>query len=416
VSGPLRVAITTRAVFPLHGHGGLERSVYDLSRHLAANGVDVTVITRTPSVAPAHDAIHPDVRVRFVPYRTFPLAGRRGTTVLDRSTAYPLFGLRAGAVAAGMVERGEADIVHGFGASVLGYARRRQALGAPLVLNPQGLEEFGATDPSRARLKRLAYYPLQRAVLACARRADAVIATDRALEPAVRRHLGVTDAKIATIPNALDLAGLDAMATAADGTRIRLAAEIGRDEIVLLSVGRLEENKGFHLLVQALAALREHSGVLATRPWRWVVVGAGPFRSALSDAIGAAGIGSHVFFAGRAADRDLHAWYEAADLFVHPTLYEGSSLVTLEAMAHRRAAVVTRAGGLPDKVHDGVNGWIVEPGDPSALAAAISGALADPQRLARMGEAGRRIVEEQFSWTVAVRDTIALYQRLLPKS
>ena len=132
--------------------------------------------------------------------------------MIDRSTAYPLFGLRAGAVAAGMVERGEADIVHGFGASVLGYARRRHSLKAPLVLNPQGLEEFGATDPSRATLKRLGYLPLRRAVIACARRADAVIATDRALEPAVRAHLGVPDRKIYTIPNALDLAQVDALA------------------------------------------------------------------------------------------------------------------------------------------------------------------------------------------------------------
>ncbi len=54
---------------------------------------------------------------------------------------------------------------------------------------------------------------------------------------------------------------------------------------------------------------------------------------------------------GRAEDSDLHAWYEAATLFVHPTLYEGSSLVTLEAMAHRRAVVATSAGGLPDKVN-----------------------------------------------------------------
>ena len=74
---------------------------------------------------------------------------------------------------------GGVDIVHGFGASVLGYARRRQPSAAPLVLNPQGLEEFGATDPSRAPIKRAAYFPLRRAVLACARAADCVIATDR---------------------------------------------------------------------------------------------------------------------------------------------------------------------------------------------------------------------------------------------
>ena len=70
-----------------------------------------------------------------------------------------------------------------------------------------------------------------------------------------------------------------------------------------------------------------------------------------------------------------------ATLFVHPTLYEGSSLVTLEAMAHRRAVVATNAGGLPDKVRPGVNGWLVAPGDPAALAAAISGVAGDTRTL-----------------------------------
>jgi len=120
-----------------------------------------------------------------------------------------------------------------------------------------------------------------------------------------------------------------------------------------------------------------------------------------------------VHFAGRIDDRNLHAWYEAADLFVHPTLYEGSSLVTLEAMAHRRAVVASAAGGIPDKVRPGQNGWLVAPGDPSALAAAISGALADPARLAHYGLAGRQIVEREFSWTAAGDATVALYRELL---
>ena len=408
-----RVAIVARSVYPIHGTGGLERSVYDLARHLVERDVRVTVITRLPPEGGSHRA--EGIEFRYVPYRTFPGAGRRGTTVIDRSTAYPLFGLRAGAVAAELVERGEVDIVHGFGASVLGYARRRPSLKAPLVLNPQGMEEFGATDPSRAGLKRLAYLPLRKAVLACARRADAVIATDRALEPAIRQHLHVADDRIRTIPNALDLREVDALADVDDGVRVRKSAGVGEGEIVLLSVGRLEENKGFHMLAAALGALKEHSGRLAQERWRWVIAGAGPFRGRLERAIADAGIGPHVHFVGKVSDADLHAWYEGADLFVHPTLYEGSSLVTLEAMAHRRACVVTRAGGLPDKVHNGVNGWIVEPGDPSALAAAISGAISDPERLARYGAAGRAIVEREFSWTAAADATLALYADLLAR-
>jgi glycosyltransferase involved in cell wall biosynthesis len=408
----IRVAIVARSVFPIHGLGGLERSVYDLARHLVRRDAGVTVITRTPRSSAPPVTIDPHVTLRFVPYRTFPGAGRRGTTVIDRSTAYPLFGLRAGALAAELVSNGEVDIVHGFGASVLGYARRRAALRAPLVLNPQGLEEFGATNPGRARLKRLGYLPLRRAVVACARRADAVIATDRALELAVREHLRVPDEKIRTIPNALDLDELDRLASPDDGARMRASLD---NCIVLLSVGRIEENKGFHVLAAALAALKEHSGRFAREPWHWVIVGAGPYRGRLERVIADAGLVPNVLLTGRLEDRELHAWYEAADLFVHPTLYEGSSLVTLEAMAHRRACVVTNAGGLADKVVNGVNGWIVQPGNPSALAAAISGALEDPERLRRMGAAGRQIVEREFSWTSAVEKTLSLYRELLAR-
>jgi glycosyltransferase involved in cell wall biosynthesis len=413
VSDPLRVAIVARSVFPLHGLGGLERSVYDLARYLAAHDARVTLITRTPPKTPAADAIAPGIDMRFVPYRSFPMAGRRGTTVLDRSTAYPIFGARAGKLASQLVDEGRIDIVHGFGASVLGYARRRPPARAPLVLNPQGLEEFGATDPSRARLKRAAYLPLRRAVIACARAADCVIATDRALEPAVLTHLRVPRERVRIIPNALDLSIVDSLAGPADGARIRQSAGIARDQTVLLSVGRIERNKGFHVLADALHALAAHSGAIADGRWRWVIAGDGPYRRGLAATVRDRGLTRHVVFTGRVADPDLHAWYEAADLFVHPTLYEGSSLVTLEAMAHRRAVVATTAGGLPDKVRTGINGWLVAPGDAAALAAAISGALGDPARLASMGEAGRAIVEREFSWEAAGAATLRLYGDLL---
>ena len=401
-----------RAVFPLHGLGGLERSVYDLVRYLARSNVEVTLITRPPESG-AGAITDPGITTRFVPYRTFPLAGRRGTTVLDRSTAYPLFGERAGRLAWSLVKDGHVDLVHGFGASVLGYARRRSTSTAPLVLNPQGLEEFGATDPSKARVKRAVYFPLRRAVVACAGAADRIIATDRALEPAVLMHLKVERSKVRVIPNALDLSSIDGLATSEDGRRLRGNAGIGAHDAVLLSVGRLEHNKGFQVLVSALAALRDRAGRIGEGRWKWVLLGDGPYRRSLESAIREAGISAQTVMAGRVSDADLHGWYEAADLFVHPTLYEGSSLVTLEAMAHRKAVVATRAGGLPDKIEPGVNGWLVPPGDASALAAAISGALGQPDRLPEMGNVGRARVERQFSWEAAGAAVLQLYDELL---
>ena len=213
-----------------------------------------------------------------------------------------------------------------------------------------------------------------------------------------------------TIPNAVDLGQLDRLATAADGAALRRPGET-----VLLSVGRLEENKGFHVLAAALGALRERG--ISDR--RRVAVGDRGHRTLPRDASNGRsrmpGLAPALSSLDGPATAELHAWYEAADVFVHPTLYEGSSLVTLEAMAHRRACVVTRAGGLPDKVTNGVNGWIVAPGDPSALAAAISGALSDPERRVTMGQAGRAIVEREFSWTAAADRTLRLYADLLSR-
>ena len=242
----MKVALVARSVYPLHGYGGLERHVYDLARALADRDVDVTLVTRPPVKDRewSGSSVHPLVKVEFVPYRTFPLAGRRGTTVLDRSTAYPIFGLRAGRRARDLVERGRADIVHGLGASVLGYARARRTASAPLVLNPQGLEEFGATDASRARLKRAAYLPLRRAVLTCAAAADVVIATDRSLESVVRHHLNVPAERVRTIPNALDLVAIDTLTDPVFIADLRRRADIGAGDVVLFSAGRLEENKG----------------------------------------------------------------------------------------------------------------------------------------------------------------------------
>jgi glycosyltransferase involved in cell wall biosynthesis len=413
---PLRVAVLGRSVYGLHGVGGLERHLFDLVRHHLAEGWHVSLITRTPAHADGVDPArwrpvrdHPRCTVHFVPYRSFPLAGRRGTTIVDRSTAYPWFGRRAGALAATMVRSANVDVVYGVGASVWGYARsHRPGSGAPLVLNPQGLEEFGGIDGAYggSRLKAVGYAPLRAVVRACARRADAVIATDCAIEPAVRRHLPVSGDRVRTIPNGLDVVEGDRLVDPAAGRTIRAEHGIAGDEPLLLSVGRVEANKGFADLADALACM-------TASPWRWVLVGDGPNRTSLAARIAALGLSERMRLVGRVDDRTLHAWYDAADLFVHPTRYEGSSLVTLEAMLHRKPVVATRAGGLPDKVLPGQTGWLTEPGDPQALAAALDEAIRARQVWRRFGQAGRDVLEMTFDWRVIQQQFRLLYDELL---
>jgi glycogen synthase len=144
-----------------------------------------------------------------------------------------------------------------------------------------------------------------------------------------------------------------------------------------------------------------------------VVVGDGPFRSRLERAVADAGIGARARLCGRVGDAMLHAWYEAASLFVHPTLYEGSSIVTLEAMAHRRPVVATTAGGLPDKVRPGETGWLVPPGEPAALATALRHAIAARQAWPAMGAAGRALAEREFSWTHSAERMLSVCAELV---
>jgi glycogen synthase len=398
----LRVAVLSRSVYPLHRYGGLERHVFDLVRCLLARDVRITLITppasRDRPTDPQAESVfrHPQLTLNHVPYVTFPLANRRGTTILDRSTAYPLFGWRAGRVASRLSAAGEVDIVHGLGASVLGYAVAERERKVPLVFNPQGLEEFGATDPARAPLKRLGYAPLRAAVRRCATAADRVIATDRALVGPVKTHLHVPDNVVRIIPNAVELADCDRPDSPSQARAVRERAGLESGDVLLLSAGRLEANKGFGILVRALAHLSNRQALPGR--WRWALVGDGPMRSDLQGQIAAAALQDRAILQGRVDSAELHGWYEAA---------------TLEAMAHRKPIVATRAGGLPDKVVPGRTGWLVPPGDAEALAGAIREAISDRSRLEIMGAAGRSLVEKEFSWRVATDRLLDVYGELM---
>jgi starch synthase len=79
-------------------------------------------------------------------------------------------------------------------------------------------------------------------------------------------------------------------------------------------------------------------------------------------------------------------------------------------MACGTPVVASRVGGIPEVVLDGETGWLVEPGDATALGQALREALADPERARRMGEAGRRRVEAQFAWDRIADRTLAVYR------
>lgn len=376
----MNILIASRAVAPLHARGGLERAVADLCNGLTARGHAITLITTAPTTTQHNGQILDVHLLRTVPWQSLP--GLRYGSAFDRAFAYPrLVRAVAGEIAA-MAERFDAAIGMGALAAALAPARRSGQI-RRFIHNPQGMEEFFG-HPA----KRLILRPQQRLVRRSARHADAVVATDAVLVPTVQRTLHVPRDRIAVIPNGIDLARLDRLR----GGTIPTPSE--SDLLAFVSVGRIVPNKGLDLLAAALGSIRDD----LPRGWRWQHVGDGPARGALDAAITRAGIAPHTHLLGAVGDANLHRTLAAATLFVHPTRYEGSSLVTLEAMAHGLPVIAAAAGGIPDKVIEGVTGWLVPPGDAARLAAAILHAATLPRpTLAAMGAAGRTRVVEDFS-------------------
>jgi glycosyltransferase involved in cell wall biosynthesis len=397
----MRIAMVSRRVHPAHGPGGMERKVYDLACRLASRGVAVDLFTETPrdvSRATAASAAMPDgVILHWVPGRWLPIGDRKGTVVIDRITNYPLWTRRVARWLRG-AQYEPADAVHAHGLAGSGFAD--VDVGAPLVLSVEGLEEFQVP----AGLKRWAYAPFRRRMRRAAAAASIVVATDAALQPVVERHLGIAVSDQALIPNAVDPAACRMLVDAARGEQLRRQMGVADAAPLFVSLGRLVPNKGFDVMIEAL-------GNVAPRlpdDWAWVLIGDGPQRTALQAAARRARIDGHVVLAGALPDGDLHSLVAAADWFVHPTLYEGSSIATLEAMAHGLPVVATRAGGLPDKVRDGQTGFLVAPGDAEALGSALLRTTgADGPML---GGAGRRLCEAEFGWDVVVDRYLDLYR------
>ncbi|MCM2254396.1 MAG: glycosyltransferase family 4 protein [Vicinamibacteria bacterium] len=396
------MALVARGAYPLHPPGGMEKAVYLLARHLAARGVETVLYTR-----PAHDGT-PGVAFpgEVVPIAYGALPGLRHGRVLDRTLLYPGFARRAGAAVAAAVRAGRVDVVDAQGLCALGYGRLRErdaALRAPLVMNPQGLEEHRTRG-----FKRLALSRLRRLSREAARLADRVVATDASARDEVVRLLGVPSARVVTLPNGIDPDEIRAR-TPTDPAAFVAARwpALATARPLLLSVGRLEVYKGFADTLAALRLLRSRGALPAAAAW--AVAGDGPLLAALRQAAPEL----PVVALGRVDDEALHALFACADLFVHVPHFEGSSLVTLEAMAHGRPLLASRAGGLVDKVVDGETGRLVPAADPAALADALEDVLADPERARAWGARGRERALLEFAWPALAARVEALYRELL---
>ncbi|MFB9311965.1 glycosyltransferase family 4 protein [Nocardioides plantarum] len=166
--------------------------------------------------------------------------------------------------------------------------------------------------------------------------------------------------------------------------------------------------KGIATLLEAFAKLRTERDIeliLVTKP------SPGGRTEKLIERLG---IGPHVRFVHGISDPELVELMGSAQLACVPSLYEGFSLPTAELMACATPLVVSRAGAIPEVVGpDGECADLVTPGDVEELKQAIAVLLDDPERRARMGEAGRRRVQKLFSWRAVATKVAAAYEEVI---
>ena len=386
----MRVAYCIRALFPQHGYGGLERAGTELMEHLLASGVDIALFTRRLPYNQPLRATNSTARltIRTADYGHLPL---RPNSIPARLTNYRSFVETLGRYVSGFARAGLIDAIYAHGLCAWGV-RRASEWGVPLVVNPHGLEEFKTPD----KLKRLAYVPFRRWIRAGCQAADRVVATDAAMHDEVARLLNIDPRKVVVLPNGIDLMKVRAYSNPQVQADLieRWPHLRGGDAVIRgISVGRLEQNKGFEHLLRALSEAKAELGT----DWVWMLVGEGSLRPQLERLSGEFGLDQNLFFAGRVNESELHNLYDLSDIFAHPTLFEGSSLVTLEAMAHGLPIIASATGGIPDKVSNEINGFLTTPGDVIALAKHISWIAAHPHERAEMGRRSD-VAVTAFDW------------------
>ncbi|MCS3824342.1 glycosyltransferase [Salinibacter ruber] len=367
----MNIVTTVNSLDP--SEGGVPECVQAMFTHLAQVGVDVEIVTGRPNLdAPVLEPTHPAVTTTYVTARGHVRRHARLWKTLSRRLAAT-----------------RPDVVHDHGLwlpSNIISAVETYRRGVPHVVSPHGMLEPWAIQ-HRGWKKKAAWYGYQRTIL---ERADVLHAT-APMEAQNLRDFGLS-APIAVIPNGVPLP---------DTWKQEPSSENRRQALFL---SRIHPKKGLPNLIEAWSRVQ---------PDGWDLIIAGPdendHRREVAAAVEEHGLGDVVSFPGPVRGEDKWALYRESDLFVLPTHSENFGVVVAEALASGIPALTTT--GAPWRVLGEEDcGWWTEPKVDtiaSALADAVS--RSDEERLA-MGQRGRGVVEERFSWAHVAEELRTVYE------
>jgi len=234
-------------------------------------------------------------------------------------------------------------------------------------------------------------------------KSDKIISVSNELNEDIQKQFNIPASNLVTIPNGIDIDKFKPIST--DDLKEILNL---KDKKIILSVGRIDEQKGFQLLIKALPEILKKFEV------KLVIVGTGPYLRSLKSMAEKRGLQDKVIFAGRVSDEDLPKYYNLADVFAFPTLrLEGLPYVIPEAMACGRPVISSRIGGIPTAIENGRDGILIEPGNLDELTKNILYLLENEDAANAMGKRAREKVINELSLDKMVEDTIKVYEDVL---
>ncbi len=281
-----------------------------------------------------------------------------------------------------LLQKIDFDLVVGFDIDGFLYSRLSHRL--PFVASIKGVlaeEARQETGKWRWLLKSLSFLERHNA-----QQADLVISTSRYCQQAIERHYGIAESKIAIVPEGIDFSRW---------RRVVQNHPRTTDGHTILCVARQYRRKRIKDLLHALVIVRQ-----AIPSVQAIIVGSGPEHTRLRQMITSLRLDDIVDMKGEIpSDDEVARLYRQADIFCLPSIQEGFGIAFLEAMANGLPIVATTAAAIPEVVPHGQAGLLVPPRNVNELAEALVVLLQDGETRQRMGDFGKKHVE-QFDWPV----------------
>lgn len=233
-----------------------------------------------------------------------------------------------------------------------------------------------------------------------------VITTSRFMSHELKHYFEVPPDKISVIPNGVDTTRFQHLIRQdLSEFRHEWAAP---DEKIVFYVGRMQYEKGPHLLVQAAAQILAQGERV-----KFILAGRGAMLGPLRQRVAELGLHDHILLPGYVSGQARDRLFCVADAAVFPSLYEPFGIVALEAMAAKCPVIVSNVGGLGEVVEDEVTGIKIPPHNLDMLVYAISDLVANPRAARERAERAFRTVTREFSWDHIAQETMRLYDEVI---